>query len=114
MTPEQWDIVVVPFPFTDGPGTKRRPAVVLSPADFNQQAGHSILAMITSAKGSSWPGDIHLDPVPLGLNQACVIRMKFFTIDNRLMLKRISKVGREEQFPLRRFIERLCEIRDAE
>ena len=26
----QWDVVVVPFPFTDEPGAKKRPALVIT------------------------------------------------------------------------------------
>lgn len=48
MISERWDVVVVPFPFAEGPGEKRRPALALSSRDFNR-AGHTILAMITTA-----------------------------------------------------------------
>ena len=53
VTFEAFDVVVVPFPFTDRNTTKRRPALVLSDARaFNEQAGHFVLAMITSARHS--------------------------------------------------------------
>lgn len=104
-----WEIVVVPFPFSDGPGTKRRPALVLSPADFNRQSGHSILAMITSAERSAWPGDIPLDPALLGLHKPCVIRMKLFTIDNLLIVKSIGKLPVAAQSNVRLFIDTLCQ-----
>jgi mRNA interferase MazF len=35
MTCDTWDVVVVPFPFTDSPASKRRPALVLSLRAFN-------------------------------------------------------------------------------
>ena len=112
MTPEQWQIVVVPFPFTDGPGNKRRPAVVLSPAGFNQAAGHSILAMITSSfEAFPWPGDIPLDPAKHGLRKPCVIRMKFFTLDNRLIANLISELVPEERHLLQLFLEQLAGLR---
>jgi len=50
------DVAVVPFPFSERPGTKRRPALTLSDRRFNQ-AGHTILAMITTKTHSPWPGD---------------------------------------------------------
>lgn len=56
-----FDVVVVPFPlpfpFFDRNASKRRPALVLSKAAFNQAAQHSVLAMITSADQSAWLGD---------------------------------------------------------
>ena len=101
------EIVVVPFPFTDGPGAKRRPALVLSPAGFNRQSGHSILAMITSALNSTWPGDIPLNPALLGLQKPCVIRMKFFTLDNRLITRAIGSLPEAERRHVRRFLHEL-------
>ena len=108
MTPAQWDVVVVPFPFTDGPGNKRRPAVVISPGDFNQEAGHSVLVMITSAGHSTWPGDLALDHKRLGLHKPCMLRMKFFTLDNRLIERLITTLPVDGQLHIRRFLARFC------
>jgi len=48
---ECFDVVIVPFPFTDKAQQKRRPALILSQAQaFGKIAGHSVIAMITSAK----------------------------------------------------------------
>ena len=45
---EQFDVVVVPFPYTDTATSKRRPALVLSDASsFNNKIGQSVMAMIT-------------------------------------------------------------------
>jgi len=55
---DRYDIVVVPFPFTDKAASKRRPALVLSIAStFNRAASHSVMAMITSAVNAPWPQD---------------------------------------------------------
>ena len=48
MVCDAWQVVVVPFPFTDRATTKRRPAVALSRKRFSSH-GHTVLAMITSA-----------------------------------------------------------------
>ncbi len=93
MTCERWDVVVVPFPFTERPGSKRRPAVALSATAFNQ-AGHTVLAMITSSSHAPWPGDTHLTELdPAGLSAPCVVRLKLFTLDNRLILKKLGNLG---------------------
>ena len=50
MTCNAYDIVVVPFPFTDRSTSKRRPALVLSDAEtFNNRVGQSVLARISNA-----------------------------------------------------------------
>ena len=80
-----FDVVVVPFPFTDRSTTKRRPALVLSDAEnFNKQVGQSVLAMITSAQNFDWPLDVEIaDLDAAGLTSASVVRMKLFTLDDR-------------------------------
>jgi mRNA interferase MazF len=93
---EQWDVVVVPFPFTDRPQAKRRPALVLSRRTFNLD-GHTILAMITSSAHEPWPGDApitHLDAA--GPQTSCMVRLKLFTLDNRLILKVIGHLAESD------------------
>ena len=90
---EPWDVVVVPFPFTDRREAKRRPALVLSQTAFNQR-GHSVLAMITSAAQSAWPGDSRIeDLASAGLSHACIVRLKLFTLDNRFILKKAGRLS---------------------
>lgn len=93
MNCKQWDVVVVPFPFSNQPGAKRRPALVLSDPKFNSR-GHTVLAMITTAAHRSWPGDVLLaDYKTAGLRKSCLVRLKIFTLDNRLVLKRIGHLS---------------------
>lgn len=90
---DPWDVVVVPFPFSERAGEKKRPALVLSTRSFNR-AGHSALTMITTAARRNWPGDHELrDWRKAGLSLACTVRLKLFTIDNRLLLKRIGSLS---------------------
>jgi mRNA interferase MazF len=106
------DVVIVPFPFTDGPETKRRPALVISPSDFNRASGHAIMAMITAANRSNWPGDVPLDrdtSDQLGLQKACIIRMKFFTIDNCLVIKSVAPLPVPHCRQVRAFLDRLLQ-----
>src|SRR3712207_3275011 len=79
VTCDCWDVVVVPFPFTDKAGTKRRPALVLSSRAFNEH-GHTVLAMITTKFHFPWPGDTSItDLVTAGLRSPCIVRLKLFT-----------------------------------
>ncbi len=99
MTFEAFDVVVVPFPFTDKTSTKRRPALVLSEAKtFNKRIAHSVLAMITSASNSDWPLDIEIvDIDKAGLPFASIVRMKLFTLDNQLVIRKAGELAGIDQ-----------------
>ncbi len=96
MTFEPLDVVVVPFPFTDRQAVKRRPALVISSADFNEAHDHSILAMITSA-GTEWPSDVAIRGWrKAGLNVPCKIRFKLFTLENALIVRKVGSLARRD------------------
>ena len=90
---KQYDVVVVPFPFTDRRASKRRPALGLSHEKFSAEAGHTVLAMITSAKNPPWPSDVIIDAGRAGLPAPSKVRMKLFTLDNRLILDRVGSLS---------------------
>ena len=90
----RFDVVVVPFPFSDRMAKKRRPVVVLSSSDFLNRSGHVVTAMITTAKHSSWPFDtIISDLKSAGLEVNCLIRLKFFTADHSLIIRKLGKLS---------------------
>lgn len=94
-----FDVVVVPFPFTDRSTTKRRPALVLSNTkSFNKKVGQSVLAMITSARNSNWPLDTEIEDLDsAGLSSASIIRMKLFTLDNQLILRKAGCLAAKDR-----------------
>lgn len=94
---ERFDVLVVPFPFTDRLAARRRPALVISNAAFNRAAGHSIMAMITSAAHSAWPHDVPIrDLETASLPNPCVVRMKWFTLDHRLVLRTAGSLSKRD------------------
>jgi mRNA interferase MazF len=97
-TYKQFDIVVLPFPFTDKTATKKRPALVLSSEQFNSGIRHSVMAMITTASHSAWPLDVVIANLKnTGLKTPSIIRMKLFTIDHILVLKHIGHLSAQDQ-----------------
>jgi mRNA interferase MazF len=109
VTFDAFDVVVVPFPFTDRSTTKRRPALVLSDAQaFNRLAGHAVLAMITSVKNSDWPLDIEIEDLDsAGLPSASIIRMKLFTLDEQLIIRKAGTLAITDQELVK---EALCKL----
>jgi mRNA interferase MazF len=97
-TCERFDVVEVPFPFSDLPRSKRRKALVLSSHAFNERNGSAVLMMVTSAARSSWYLDVQLRQWrQAGLNKPCVARMKLFTLDSRLILGRCGSLADGDQ-----------------
>ena len=92
VTYKPYDVVVVPFPFTDRQAHKRRPALILSDEmHFNKPTGHAVLAMITSQKNPDWPLDTPITGNrQAGLTAPSKVRMKLFTLDYRLILRKIG------------------------
>jgi mRNA interferase MazF len=95
---EPFDVVVVPFPFTDSAQTKRRPALVLSSETFGEKIEQSVLAMITSQKNDPWPLDCAIKhKIQSGLTAPSVVRMKLFTLDNRFILRKTGHLSKSDQ-----------------
>lgn len=99
MTYKIFDVVVVPFPFTDQNTEKKRPALVLSDFDqFNDKTENCVLAMVTSEKNSEWPLDTPIRSLTkAGLPAPSKVRMKLFTLDSRLIIKKIGGLSAKDQ-----------------
>jgi mRNA interferase MazF len=112
VTYKRYDIVKVPFPFTDRQATKNRPALVLSDDKaFNARIGHSVMAMITSAKHSDWPLDTAIGNLTTtGLPVPSIIRLKLFTLDNRLILERLGQLDSADQAVFERHFKSLFRL----
>lgn len=104
-----FDIVAVPFPFTDSAQTKRRPALVLSNGDdFGDEIENSVLAMITSQKNAPWPLDCSIKNKKVsGLSAPSVVRMKLFTLDNRFIIRKIGHLSKTDQNKVKQSLSKL-------
>ena len=111
-----FDIVVVPFPFTGQNTEKRRPALVLSDKDsFNEETENCALAMITSAKNPDWPLDCTIGSLKkAGLSVPSKVRMKIFTLDSRLIIRKIGGLSTKDQQKVRESLNKLLKITESE
>ena len=82
---EVWDIVKVPFPYTDRPVRQRRPALVVAAGEIEAAHGLLWLVMITSADNRGWPGDVGISDLgTAGLPAPSIVRpAKIATVDAR-------------------------------
>jgi mRNA interferase MazF len=72
---ERYDVVSVPFPYTDRGALERRPALVISQPALEQRFGLLWVLMITAAENRAWHNDV---PIPdhhaVGLPIPSIIR----------------------------------------
>ncbi|WP_319422132.1 type II toxin-antitoxin system PemK/MazF family toxin [Pleurocapsa sp. FMAR1] len=112
MTYKQYYVVVVPFPFTDGTATKKRPALVISDATaFNKSIKKSVMAMITTASHSPWALDVPIsDLKSAGLKAKSIVRMKLFTLDDALVIKKIGKLATGDRDRVQKSLQQLFNL----
>ena len=80
---EVWDIVRIPFPYTDRPVRQRRPALVVAAGKIEATHGLLWLVMITSAENRGWPSDVGISDLrAAGLPAPSIVRpAKIATVD---------------------------------
>lgn len=79
-----WDVVKVPFPYTDRPARQHRPALVVA-GHIGAARGLLWVLMITSAENRGWDDDVVLSDLDTaGLPAPSVVRCaKIATIEAR-------------------------------
>lgn len=71
----QYDVISVPFPYTDRAALERRPALVISKPELETRFGLLWVLMITAAENAPWEDDVPLtDHRASGLSIPSVIR----------------------------------------
>lgn len=94
---KKWDIVLVPFPFTDLSTNKKRPALIVSPDEYNS-GPDVVIAFITSKINvKARLGDYHIQEwQKASLPKASMIRMKFATIDKTIIVKKLGELSTKD------------------
>ncbi|MGH7821474.1 MAG: type II toxin-antitoxin system PemK/MazF family toxin [Candidatus Binatia bacterium] len=88
------DIVLVPFPFTDQTGSKKRPAAVVSSGTYHRAERDVILIAVTSRSGGGRrPLDVEISGWrEAGLLKPSAIKPVIFTVERRLLLRRLGRL----------------------
>jgi mRNA interferase MazF len=96
---KHFDVVVVPFPYSDKMGkTKRRPAVIISKSASYHKKTHKIIVAMITTSSTPWPHDVKImDDKNAGLHLSCVIRMKIFTLEQTHILEHIGSLSARDR-----------------
>ena len=99
MTFQAFDVVVVPFPYSDQLAEKRRPALVISNPELESRCGLVWVAMITSSGRSPLLGDVAIgDQKAAGLPVASTIRAgKIATIEPHRVLRKAGALSTKDK-----------------
>lgn len=94
-----FDIVVVPFPYSDRLAEKRRPALVVSAPELGDQLDRLWVAMITTDRGQRIHGDAAIaDLTAAGLPAASIVRAsKIATIETDRVLRRAGRLSARDE-----------------
>jgi mRNA interferase MazF len=95
---DRFDVVSVPFPYTDRPVRQRRPALVVSQPAHEEATGLIWVVMITAAENRAWSHDVPLsDPQLAGLSIPSVIRPTKIATLEATQATHIGKVTSAEE-----------------
>jgi mRNA interferase MazF len=95
---KQGDVVLVPYPFGERAGGRKRPALVVSSDAYASETSQLIIAQITSrVSASPRPGDYLIqDWRAANLPRPALMRARLATVDSALVLRRLGALPREE------------------
>lgn len=97
-TYKKWDLVLVPFPFTDLTATKKRPALIISPDEFNEGPDVVIAFVTSNLNVRPRMGDYTIQEWnDAGLPKPSMIRMKFATLHQSIIVKQLGRLSQEDQ-----------------
>jgi mRNA interferase MazF len=100
------NVVLVPFPFTDQSGAKKRPAVIVSSSRYNTNRRDLIIMAITSQVrqplgfGEAMVADWQV----AGLIKPSVLKPVFTTLDQGLVLRAMGTLSTADLSTLRQII----------
>ena len=88
-----FDVVLVPFPFTDQTASKKRPAVIVSADPYHRRCRDVIVVAVTSQilRPAGILGEVLIsDWQGAGLPKASLIKPVLATIEQRLILRKLG------------------------
>ncbi len=91
---EQGDVVLVPYPFGERAGGRKRPALIISPTEYNQKTSELIIAQITGRlSGEARLGDYTIESwKDANLPRPALVRCRLATLQTSLVLRRLGKL----------------------
>ena len=95
---EPGDVVLVPYPFGERPGGRKRPVLVVSSDEHNQETGELVVAQITSRVSSSpRAGDCRIEEWrEANLPRPALVRARLATVGISLVLRKLGRLSESD------------------
>ena len=92
---EPGDVLLVPYPFGERAGGRKRPVLVISSREHNEATGELVVAQITSRVSSQpRPGDCRIEAWrDAKLPRPALVRARLATIEASLVLRKLGRLS---------------------
>ena len=89
------DVILISYPFGEGAGVRKRPALVVSCSAFNQETGELVIAQITSrVSAPARAGDYTIaEWREAKLPRPALVRARLATLAHSLVLRRLGSLS---------------------
>ena len=89
------DVILLSYPFGEGAGVRKRPALVISSSAFNQETGELVVAQITSrVSAPARAGDYAIaEWREAKLPRPALVRARLATLARSLVLRRLGSLS---------------------
>ena len=106
----KYDVVVVKFPFASSLKYKARPAVVISPEEYNENSRNTLLILAIS---SNTIDKLNLEKVidswqSAGLLKPSIFKASIATIEKDFVITTIGKLDSQDKENLTKMLEEIC------
>ena len=94
-----WDVVVVPFPYSEQQQSTVRPGVIVSTPRLHQKTRMYFVAMITNAQHAVWDGDVQISNLKgAGLPVPSLVRpAKLATFDESAIIRAVGSLPTKDR-----------------
>jgi mRNA interferase MazF len=95
---ERGDVILVPYPFGERAGGRKRPALVISSREYNRATGELVIAQITGrVSAPERPGDYELEKWrEANLPGPAMVRSRLATLSTSLVLRRLGTLSADD------------------
>ena len=92
------DVILLSYPFGEGAGIRKRPALVVSSSAFNRETGELVVAQITSrVSAPARSGDYAIaDWREAKLPRPALVRARLATLARSLVLRRLGSLSESD------------------